>query len=341
MLDDPGCLRALLEAAGQADRLVLLGDVIELRQRPLRDALAAATPVLEAIGGALRARAGVVVLAGNHDHRLVSPWLQRRDRAVPLTASGLIKARPGDPLAEVLTRLGRPHGPVASYPGVALRDGVWAHHGHYADRHTTVPILERLGAGVMARVVGRRSGVGSGADAPRTVEDYEAELAPIYAWIDALAENTVAGSERDLEGSEAAWLALSSPQGLRGRALAAGFPLLIAGFNRLGLGPLRSDLSGAALRRGALTAMGEVQARLGVSADWIVFGHTHRAGPLPEDDLAEWRTPAGTRLLNTGSWVREGALLRGDPKRSPYRAGFAAWVDSDPAIAPELVNLLD
>ncbi len=43
----------LLEALAGVDRLVLLGDVIELRHGPMRDALGAAAPVLAAIGDAL------------------------------------------------------------------------------------------------------------------------------------------------------------------------------------------------------------------------------------------------------------------------------------------------
>ena len=64
-----------------------------------------------------------------------------------------------------------------------LRDDVYAIHGHYGDRHTTVPMFERLGAGAMARIV-RDS-----ADGLARAEDYEAVLAPIYAWIHAIAQN--------------------------------------------------------------------------------------------------------------------------------------------------------
>ena len=80
---------------------------------------------------------------------------------------------------------------------------------------------------------------------------------------------------------------------------------------------------------------------LGVGARWVVVGHTHRAGPLPGDDAGEWATPAGAHLINTGCWVRERSLLGADPARGPYRPGWVAWVDGDPARAPELVNLLD
>ena len=79
--------------------------------------------------------------------------------------------------------------------------------------------------------------------------------------------------------------------------------------------------------------------RLGVSAGCVLFGHTHRAGPLPADDPREWRTASGTRLINAGSWVHEPAFIGSDPARSPYRGGFAVVVDDDGP--PELRNLLD
>jgi hypothetical protein len=66
----------------------------------------------------------------------------------------------------------------------------------------------------------------------------------------------------------------------------------------------------------------------------VLFGHTHRAGPLPDDERSEW-----SGLLNTGSWVYERAWLGDSPPRSPYRPGFAAIVEDD--APPELVNLLD
>ncbi len=93
-------------------------------------------------------------------------------------------------------------------------------------------------------------------------------------------------------------------------------------------------MSGVALRRGALAGFTEVLARLGVPAAHVIFGHTHRAGPLPGDDPSEWG-----RLLNTGSWVYEARFIGEDPLGSPYRPGFAVIVADDGP--PELVNLLD
>jgi hypothetical protein len=336
-LDDPGCRRALGAALADADRLVLLGDVLELRERPLRELWPDARPALEAIAAGLPSDAEVVVVAGNHDHRLVDGWLHGRTRAEALGVAAEVAARDGEPVAELVAVLGVERTRVA-YPGVWPADDVWATHGHYLDRHTTVPILERLAAGATARVAREPAG------GPARAEDYEAALAPVYAWIDALAEARPAavGPPRATGASERAWRTLRSGGGLRGRALRAGFPLCVAALERgLRSGPLSADLSVAALRRGPLNAIGEVTRRLAVSATHVLFGHTHRAGPLPGDDPEEWRTPDGARLLNTGGWVRETTLLGPDPARSPYRPGFAAWLDDEPDVPPRLVNLLD
>ncbi|HEX2105649.1 MAG TPA: hypothetical protein VHF51_18495, partial [Solirubrobacteraceae bacterium] len=49
LLRRPAARAALLERVDGADRLVLLGDTLELRHGPVREALAAARPVLEAV----------------------------------------------------------------------------------------------------------------------------------------------------------------------------------------------------------------------------------------------------------------------------------------------------
>ncbi len=142
-------------------------------------------------------------------------------------------------------------------------------------------------------------------------------------------------------GSVRGWHALTGPgrRGLRRRSAALAFPVVVAALNRAGLGPLRAELSGPALRRAGLRGIEEASARLGVAAEHVIFGHTHRAGPLPGDDPGEWTTAAGTSLTNSGCWVQEPAFTAADPGRSPYRVGFAVWVgESGP---PELVNLLD
>ena len=73
----PSCELRCSRALDGVDRLVLLGDVLELRHGPLREAMAAARPFFEDLGGALWA-GELVITAGNHDHALVEPWLAAR-----------------------------------------------------------------------------------------------------------------------------------------------------------------------------------------------------------------------------------------------------------------------
>jgi predicted phosphodiesterase len=326
---------ALLEKLADVDRLVLLGDVLELRQGPLRTALDAAEPVLRDLGSRVRE---VVLVPGNHDHGLAAPWFARRrlGDGPQIGLQAEVDWRDDEPLGAIAGWLG-PGVLRVTYPGIWLRDDIYATHGHYLDRHTTVPMFERLGAGVMARVIGEPDG------GPRRAEDYEAVLGPIYAWIDAVAQTGGPQLGSSSHGASAqAWRALEGPsrtRSLRRRGMVAAFPALIGGLNRAGLGPFRSDLSGGELRRAGLVAFGQVLDRLGIAAPSVIFGHTHRAGPLPVDERPQWLTSAGARMINTGSWVYEPAFLGGRAQSSPYRPGFAVVIGAEDP--PALVNLLD
>src|SRR3984893_14985884 len=86
LLRRPELRAPLLEAVADVDRVVLLGDVLELRHGPLREAMNAVRPFFEDLGGAL-AGGELIITAGNHDHALVEPWLAARgeaDRQPPL-----------------------------------------------------------------------------------------------------------------------------------------------------------------------------------------------------------------------------------------------------------------
>jgi hypothetical protein len=329
----------MLELLASVDRLVLLGDLIEFRHGPMRDGLAAAEPVLRAFGAALGSSAEAVIVPGNHDHELLAPWLERRAaRQVPppLGLEAVADFIPDEPLGG-LARWLAPASVRAVYPGVWLRSDVYATHGHYLDRHTTVPMFERLGAGAMARIVAEPK------NGPTAVEDYERTLAPIYAWIHAIAQRGGPELGRSSHGASAqAWRVLTAVDGRRSwrrRAAIAAFPAAVAGLNRAGLGPLRSNLSGPELRRAALRAFGDVLFRLDVTAPYVLFGHTHRAGPLESDQRSEWQAPTGSSIVNTGCWVHERAFLGPAPAESPYRPGFGVILDGD--RPPQLLCILD
>jgi hypothetical protein len=166
-------------------------------------------------------------------------------------------------------------------------------------------------------------------------------LAPMYAWIHAVARHaTEHGSTFDGGGTVRAWRALAGvgPRSRRTRLLAAAFPLGIGALNRLGIGPLRPNLSAVELRRAGLRAMGEVVQRLRIDAAHVIFGHTHRAGPLPDDELHEWRAPNGARLHNAGCWVYETTFMTRAAGESPYWPGGCVIVEDDGA--PQLRRLL-
>lgn len=337
MLRDRGVRAALVAAVADCDRLVLLGDTLELRHGPLRGALEVAEPVLRELAGALRADAGILIIPGNHDHRLLRGWFERRAaerEPVPLGLECVVDLREGEPLAEVAEWLGAAR-VQARYPGVWLRDNVYAIHGHYADRHYTVPIIERLGAAMMQRVVVEPEG------GPRRPEDYEATLGPMYAWIDAVAQSGGVKGRSSGGLQVRAWRALQQPGGrrtLRGAGTIAGFNALVAVLNRTGAGPFGTDVAGPALRQAGLRAFQQVVERLGVRADHVIFGHTHRAGPQPLDARSEWNC-GGISLINTGSWTYDREFVGDSGREGPYRPGFCVLLDD--AGAPQLVNLLD
>ena len=84
----------LFAAIEGADRVILLGDVIELRDRPLGEALELAAPFFKGLGEAA-AEAEVLIVPGNHDHHLLEAWFaaRRLERAEPL---GLEERAPPD-----------------------------------------------------------------------------------------------------------------------------------------------------------------------------------------------------------------------------------------------------
>jgi hypothetical protein len=347
-------LRApLLAALEDADRLVLLGDVLELRHGPPREALTAARPFFEDVGRALAGRE-LLVVAGNHDHALVEPWLARRGELqapAPLGVEQLLEPAEASPMLARLAEWASPARVVAAYPGLWLRPDVYVTHGHYLDCHLTVPTLERLSIGAMSKLLRRP------ADAFAAVEDYEGVTAPVFAWRDAVARDARTGALLNGVATVGAWRALggarrvdsrsnhgggmarSMTARLRRRALVGAFPLAVAALNRAGLGPLRANVSAGELRRAGLAAMGEVAARLGLGDAHVIFGHTHRAGPLPRDRQGEWRGRAGARLVNSGSWTYGAVFLSSSaPGESPYWPGTCIVVeDSGPPVLERLL----
>jgi hypothetical protein len=342
VLSRPGPRAALLEVLGDVDRLVLLGDVLELRHRPPRYAMAAARPFFEDLGRVLAGRE-LVVSAGNHDHLLVESWLGERALQVPEPFELDQRLRPeqASPMLAQLAEWAAPARVSAAYPGLWIRPDVYAMHGHYLDCHLTVPTIERLSVALMSRVLGRPAASFS------SVEDYEAVGGPVFAWRDTVARDARPGGAVNRVDTIRAWRALAGEadgssriRKLCGLALAGAFPLAVAALNRAGLGPLRTDISTEELRRAGLRAMGEVADRLGLGDAHVVFGHTHRAGPLPGDSESEWRGRGGARLMNSGCWTYDLVFLGRSAGETPYWPGTCVLVEEDSSESPQLKRLL-
>jgi hypothetical protein len=344
LLRRPDVRRVLLESVRGCDRLVLLGDVVELRDRPLADALALASEPLRELGEAV---GEVIVVPGNHDHRLVSSWLEQRALRTSRPLRRAERAR-ADVWPASALRACFDDAPVhIRYPGFWVRDDVYATHGHYLDRHLTIPTFERLGLALVERTLGIAPappdppGAPEQPDTPHGPDDYERIVAPVYAFLFALAQ---AGGMGGTGGtpSKRVWEALTGGESrtarLRGWLLGSvALPGAVTVANRLGLGPVRADLSPGTITRAGVAAMGEVVERLGIEANFVIFGHTHRRGPLDGEGL--WRTPTGPLLLNTGSWVYSPSLVRNTASESPYWPGTVAIVEDDER--PRLEHLLD
>jgi hypothetical protein len=340
LLRRPDLREPLIEAVREADRLVILGDGVELRDRPKRDVAELAGPVFEELGEALGADGELLLTAGNHDHGLVAGWIDGRLEKEPSGFLGLeerMEPEQAGPLAATLAERARPARVSVAYPGVWLRDDVYAIHGHYADLHTTVPTFERLAMGAMARWIVRLPEHGA------TPDDYEAALSPLYAWMNALTQRSEHAVISAGAGASArAWVALAGGgrrrRPVRTAAMTLGYRAAVAGLNAAGMGPLDRSLSGPALRRGYLRGIQEVLRRLSVTAPYVLWGHSHRAGPWPGDDATEWQSASGTRILNTGSWVYQRHFLSDAPNASPYWPGTAVVIED--GAPPRLIRLL-
>jgi UDP-2,3-diacylglucosamine pyrophosphatase LpxH len=314
VLRHPQPLAALLRALDDVDRLVLLGDAVELMEGRATQAMAIAEPVLHAIGERMGPDREVILVPGNHDAPLIRRWLRATggpdglDAPVPPSATPM--------LARVVTALG-PGRVRVHYPGVWLTERIYATHGHYLDRH----LLPESGYGVARGLLGRVPRDGA------TAAEYERSRSPSLARMETLVARTprpLAAIWDDL----AEIMRASTMPGIHRRVL------------RRRLAPLTAFVLGLQMRRASLPALGRVVHRLGVDAEHVVFGHVHRSGPLAGDDPRRWRGPGGTpHLANTGSWVYEALLVHRARPPHPYWPGGAILIeDGGP---PRAIGLLD
>jgi len=246
----------LLEALDGVDRLVLLGDTIELMSRHPRRSMAAAEPMLRAIGRRMGADREVIFVPGNHDRPLVGAWV--RIEGSRLTPDSSVEPDASPALRRVLSWL-TPARTQIHYPGVWLSDGIWATPGHYLDKD----LIPESAFGLLRRR-GRRS------------EAEQTGWPSVY-------ESGERHRQRSCESLPARLLAPpvgTSLEAATGLLLAVTMPYLLTLLMNVHLAPVTASLLDLQMRHASIPAMARVASRLGVRADWIVFGHVHRRGPL-------------------------------------------------------------
>jgi UDP-2,3-diacylglucosamine pyrophosphatase LpxH len=316
VLRQPVALERLLDALDGVDRLVLLGDVLELVVKA-DAAVEVAEPVLRAVGARLGREREVIIVPGNHDREFVRAWLRRLpadvglgvDSIVPLDATAIL-ARVASWLAPARVR--------AHYPGVWLSERVWATHGHYLDRH----LLPESGAGVARGLLGRLPRDGA------TPIDYERAGGPSWTGLEAILTGWLP------------WPLATLMDDLVEVVRAATMPAIPRRLLSHRFARVNSMLLGAQMRRASMPALARVVHRLGVDADWVIFGHVHRLGPSPADDPRQWQGPGGRpRVVNAGSWLYEPRLVHRAKPPHPYWPGGAVVLDDDQD--PRAIGLLD
>jgi hypothetical protein len=333
LLRDAAVRGALIEEIAGAERLVLLGDVLELRELTLPRVLDLARPFFEELGEAMSGRS-VVLVPGNHDHRLAEPLLEQRALAGEPLGLEQRAAPTGEAAARIAAWLGAA-GLEIAYPGLWLRDDVYATHGHYMDCHMSLPRTECIVAAAAMRTSGRPPERPSPAD-------YERVLRPLYGFAFALAQ--VRRTGRGARPSERAWRTISRLRNGHGRVSRAAsravfgvaVPAGIWSLNRMLGSEFESDLSGDAISRSGIAAATELAERLGLGGAHVITGHTHRAGP--NDGEAEWPLAGGGRLHNTGNWVFADAFHHPGYPPGPYWPGTVTWLEDE--APPRRVRLL-
>jgi len=209
-----------------------------------------------------------------------------------------------------------------AYPGIWLRDDVYATHGHYMDCYMRLPRLECIAAAATMRTLRPLPEQPSPAD-------YERILRPVYGLTYGLAQGGVA--RQAARPSERAWRAIASSNGASGQirraALRAAVPATIWGINRLLRAEFDASLDAGSISQSGILAASQLAGKLQSGAAHTITGHTHRGGPHETD--AEWKLPGGGQLHNTGSWVFASAFHHPGTPPGPYWPGTITWLEDN------------
>jgi hypothetical protein len=321
VVERPAALAALLGAIDGCERLVLLGDLIELKDSDPWRSMDVARPILQAIGARAGADRQIVYLPGNHDRALIGRWIAAQGAA--LRTETPVPPDAGRTLATVLEWLA-PARVEVRYPGVWLSELIWAHHGHYLnyylEPHQGYGLLRRERTG-RPRHGAAPAAEGSGPDPRLTPSDFEVMFAHHRLHVPARTSTPREPVPDPSIVMQRPWHARLHEHILSPR-----------------ISPVVANMLGRQMRRHAIPAVVYAAHDLGVRSSYLLFGHVHRRGPIAGDWLQEWRLDE-TEVLNTGSWRFEPVLVQRSLPPHPYWPGGAILIDEQGT--PRTLGLLD
>lgn len=343
------------------DHVVLLGDILDLRFQQLEDALLISAPFFAMLGDVLRGadHPRVTYIPGNHDHhyavRLIEGEQERAIEAGEVFSLRQVVAPPDFFLSRQLARLiGIPVEVRCAYFYDLLDSSegpIFLIHGHYLDLHLGAAPARLLSL-VQASI----------AAAGQTVEGlspdlYEAILRPQYEllhWIgqtpgggliqSRIYERLRGGAPPNNRLGQIRRAALRRAASVGGRV---GVALAETLANRLIKGglsltsPAREALAEETLHAFNLS-LEALDPYLPEGMRCVIFGHTHRPGPLEDiDPIDHWTVRMHgqeTAVMNSGSWLYDsGKARRPDYRPQRWPGTFILIPDQGP---PRLVEAL-
>ena len=84
--------------------------------------------------------------------------------------------------------------------------------------------------------------------------------------------------------------------------------------------------------------MGRVAGVLAPGAEHVIFGHTHRPGPLPADDPGEWARALRRAAVEQRQLAPRGSVPAATARDSPYWPGTVLTLEDDGP--PRVENVL-
>ena len=350
----------LREQLDGIDHVVLLGDILDLRFQQLEEALITATPFLAMLGDVLREaeHPRVTYIPGNHDHHYAVRLIEtEQERAIEAGGSYTFQQVIAPPDFFLSRQLAH----IIGYP-IAIRfayffdmldssEGpILLTHGHYLDLH-----LGAAPARLLSLVQAAITAAGQQVE-ELSPDLYEAILRPQYEVLHWIGQSPGGGQiqsriyERLRGGAPPSTRLSQLRRAALRRAASVGSRVGVALAETLANRLIKGGISLTSLAREAQAeetihafnlSLAVLEPYLPTGMRYVVFGHTHRPGPLEDDLLDRWTVQVhgqDTIVMNAGSWLYDsGKARRIDYRPQRWPGTFVLIPDQGP---PRLVEAL-